>query len=131
MNNKKSILIVDDEQLFGVILTRFLEKEGYVVSFCKNPSDALLLSQKLNFDIIMTDYDMPGMNGADFSKRMRYRFSDSLIIGLSCETRENAFLAAGADAFFEKPVDFRKLISMLRQNDNIAFCREAEDMVPV
>jgi DNA-binding response OmpR family regulator len=79
----------------------------------------------------MTDYDMPGMNGADFSKRMRYRFSDSLIIGLSCETRENAFLAAGADAFFEKPVDFRKLISMLRQNDNIAFCREAEDMVPV
>jgi DNA-binding response OmpR family regulator len=116
MKKRRSILIVDDEELFGTILARFMEKEKYVVSYCNNPSDALVLSKKYNFDIIMTDYDMPGMNGADFAKRMRHRFADSLIVGLSCETRESVFLAAGADAFLEKPLDFRKLIAMIRQH---------------
>lgn len=129
MKNRKSILIVDDEELFGTILMRFMEKEEYVVSYCNNPSDALLLSRKRNFDIIVTDYDMPGMNGADFAKLMRCRFADSLIVGLSCETRESAFLAAGANAFFEKPVDFRKLISSIRQYNNILIGREVENMI--
>ena len=117
MNIRQSILIVDDEELFGTILRRFLEKEGYVVSYCNKPSDAICLSQKRVFDIIVTDYDMPEMNGADLSRLMRYRFADSYIVGLSCETRGSAFLAAGADAFFEKPIDYRELISMIRQNN--------------
>jgi two-component system cell cycle response regulator DivK len=131
MKNRKSILIVDDEELFGTILMRLMEKENYVVSFCDNPSDALLLSQKRHFDIIVTDYDMPVMNGADFARLMRSRFADSFIVGLSCETRESTFLAAGANAFLEKPVDFRKLISMIRQENNIPIGQEMEDMISV
>jgi CheY-like chemotaxis protein len=118
METRKSILIVDDEELFGTILQRLLEKEGYVVSNCNNPSDALLISQKRQFDVIVTDYNMPVMNGADFAKLMRYRFADSFIVGLSCEMKARAFFAAGANAFFEKPVDYKKLISKIREYKN-------------
>jgi CheY-like chemotaxis protein len=118
MNTRKSILIVDDEDLFRIILQRLLEEEGYVVSNSNNPSDALLLSQKRHFDIIVTDYTMPVMNGADFAKLIRRRFADSFIVGLSCEMKERAFLAAGADAFFEKPVDYKKLISKIGEYGN-------------
>ncbi len=118
MKTRKSILIVDDEELFGTILQRLLEEEGYVVSNCNNPSDALLISRKRHFDVIVTDYSMPVMNGADFAKLMRYRFADSFIVGLSCEMKEREFLAAGADAFFEKPVDYEELISKIREYRN-------------
>ncbi len=116
MKVRKSILIVDDEELFGTILRDALEQEGYFVSFCNNPSDAILLSQKNNFDIIVTDYNMLEMNGADFTRLRRFRFENSFIIGLSCESTESAFLAAGADAFFEKPINYRELISMINAN---------------
>ena len=110
MKISQSILIVDDEELFCTIFRRLLEHEGYIVSCCNNPSDAILLSQKRKFDIIVTDYNMPEMNGDDLARLMRYRFSDSYIVGLSCETRESEFLEAGADAFFEKPIDYRNLL---------------------
>lgn len=128
---KKSILIVDDEELFGTILRRLLEQKGYVVSCCNNPPDALLLSQKRHFDVIVTDYSMPEMNGADFARLMRYRFADSFIVGLSCEMKENAFLAAGANAFFEKPIDYQKLISMIMQYKNILPDKKVQHMIAV
>jgi len=131
MINRKSILIVDDEELFATILRRLLEREGYIISYCNNPSDAILLSQKRKFDIIVTDYNMPEMNGADFTRAMRSRFDDSFIVGLSSETRESAFLAAGANAFFEKPIVYRELSSMIRQFKNIPTNKEAENMLSV
>ena len=129
MKTRKTILIVDDEEVFGTILRRLLEKEGYVVSCCNDPYDAVLLSQKRAFDIIVTDYNMPEMNGADLARLMRYRFADSLIVGLSCETRGSAFLAAGADAFFPKPIDYRELISMIKQHKNILTDRDVQTLI--
>ena len=131
MKIKKSILIVDDEELFGTILRRLLEQEGFVVSCCINPSEAILLSQKRKFDIIVTDYDMPEMNGADLTRFMRYRYTDSFIVGLSCESKESVFLAAGADAFFEKPINYRELISIIRPYKNIVANKETQNMVSV
>ena len=129
MKIKKSILIVDDEELFGTILQRIFELEGNFVSCCNNPSDAILLSQKRKFDIIVTDYNMPGMNGADFAKLMRNRFADSFVVGLSCEMRGSEFLAAGANAFFEKPFEYRELLSMIKQYNNIPAGIEVKNMI--
>lgn len=131
MKMGKSILIVDDEELFGTILRRFFEKEGFVVSYCNKPTDAILLSLKRKFDIIVTDYDMPEMNGADLSRLMRYRFADSYIVGLSCETRGSSFLAAGADAFFEKPIDYRGLVSMIKQHNETLSNNAVQHMISV
>jgi len=131
MKNRKSILIVDDEELFATILRRLLEREGYIISYCNKPSDAILLSQKRKFDIIVTDYNMPEMNGADFTRAMRNRFDDSFIIGLSSERRESAFLAAGANAFFEKPIEYRELSSMIGKYKTIPVNEEVENRIAV
>jgi len=130
MKRRKSILIVDNEEFFGTILKGILEQEGYVTSFCNNPSEAIHLSKKNKFDIIVTDYNMPEMNGADLARLMRYRFVNSFIIGLSCDTAESVFLEAGADAFFEKPLDYRELISTIRQCKYIPFDKEVRNVVP-
>ncbi len=131
MENKKSILIVDDEDIFGVILSRLLKDEGYTVSSCSKPSDAITLAQERNFEIILTDYNMPEMNGAELARLMRYRFADSYIIGLSCESRENAFLAAGADIFLDKPIDYRELLALIRQQEHTVAEREVHEMISV
>ena len=131
MKIRQSILIVDDEELFGTILRRLLEKEGYVVSCCNNPSDAVNLSQKRIFDIIVTDYNMPNMNGADFARLMRCRFADSLIVGLSCETKASTFFEAGADAFFPKPIDYKELLSLIKQHKYIVTGKAAQNMISV
>ena len=131
MKIRQSILIVDDEELLGTILRRLLEKEGYVVSCCNNPSDAVNLSQKRIFDIIVTDYNMPKMNGADFARLMRCRFADSLIVGLSCETKASTFFEAGADAFFPKPIDYKELLSLIKQHKYIVTDKAAQNMISV
>jgi PAS domain S-box-containing protein len=67
------ILIVDDEQSILRSMTRALEKNGFAVSACASGTEAasLLDADPWSFDLIITDYAMPGMNGVDLAKYVK------------------------------------------------------------
>jgi CheY-like chemotaxis protein len=102
MQAKKSVLIVDDDALLTGAIQGLLEKNGYAVFCCYNGSDAIELSKKRSFDIILTDYHMPGMRGDVVCRLLRHHHPDVFIIGCSSDQRDNAFLNAGADTFIRK-----------------------------
>lgn len=111
--HEKSVLIIDDDEAISEALQKMLEAMGLTVVCCVNGNDALDASCARCFHVIVTDYQMPGMDGLEVTKRLRTRYPGSFIIGLSGEWIEEKFLAAGANAFFKKPFPFGELISMI------------------
>ncbi|MBU4346167.1 MAG: response regulator [Candidatus Omnitrophica bacterium] len=61
----KKILVIDDEELIIKSLSRLLEKNGYEVFVAKNGQDAIIMTEEEDFDLILADIRMPGMNGVD------------------------------------------------------------------
>jgi CheY-like chemotaxis protein len=102
MRVKKTILIVDDDALFSEAVQCLLEEEGHAVSYCQNGPDAVQLSKRQKFDVILTDYHMPGMKGDVVCRLLRHHHPDIFIIGCSSEHHDKAFLNAGADTFIRK-----------------------------
>ncbi len=116
MPEKKSVLIIDDDKHIHDAAQMILEKADITVVCCDNAAEALNLTKGRCFQVIVTDYRMPGeMSGVELTRLLRHRCPDSFIIGLSGERREKDFLDAGADAFFEKPFPFGDLISLIEQ----------------
>ncbi|MGE4351022.1 MAG: chemotaxis protein CheW [Bdellovibrionales bacterium] len=81
------VLLVDDSPFFRNLLTPLLSVAGYTVTTAENPAQALKLREDgEEFDVIVSDIEMPGMNGFDFASTIRKeggQWGDLPIIALS------------------------------------------------
>ncbi len=114
MQNKKSILIVDDDKFLSGALQGLLEEHGHAVSCSYRGLDAIKLSKERTFDMILVDYHMPEMNGDLICSLLRRDHPNSYIVGFSSECKDRAFIDAGADKFIHK-ADLAQNISLLNQ----------------
>lgn len=114
MPDTKAVLIIDDDGNMRAYLHGILTSAGFSASCCDNGPAALDLTKRERFHVIITDYQMEGMNGADVTRELRIRYPDSLIIGMSGGLKEKAFFEAGADAFCRKPFSSKKLLSLIQ-----------------
>jgi CheY-like chemotaxis protein len=78
-----NILLVDDNQDGLLVRRTVLEELGYGVSIAQNGEEGLRLFESANFDVVVTDYRMPGMNGAELIRRIRKLNPNARIILLS------------------------------------------------
>lgn len=86
MKNSSSpahILLVDDNPDGLLIRRTLLEEQGYTVKIALNGEEALQLFLAAEFDLIVTDYRMPGMNGGELIRRLRETRADVLVVLLS------------------------------------------------
>lgn len=65
------ILLVDDEEAIVYVFKRYLERAGYRVTAAIDPNDALAVGSAGGVDMLVTDFRMPGMTGADLIARLR------------------------------------------------------------
>jgi two-component system chemotaxis sensor kinase CheA len=66
------VLLIDDSAFFRNMLTPVLQAAGYQVTAVASAEDALqLLKDGYSFDVILTDIEMPGMNGFDLAEHLR------------------------------------------------------------
>ena len=80
MENRKRILIVDDEQEITLVLRSGLTKHGYDVRVAGEGEAALELFQAWTPDLVVTDLSMPNMNGLKLCQRLRAISSVPIII---------------------------------------------------
>jgi DNA-binding response OmpR family regulator len=105
---KKTILIVDDEPTTGLILQHFLE-DNYSVVLKEDGAEAVSWLEKGNEpDLIISDLQMPGMDGKDFVKAIRasFLFREIPLIVLSGAEDSSVRISCiemGADDFIVKP----------------------------
>src|SRR5205823_135926 len=105
------ILVVDDDRASRRLLARTLTAAGYACAEAESGEEALELVRKRPFCLLLLDYDMPGLDGADVSKQIRADPSPAvaqiptiMLTGHGGEESEVLCLQAGADDFVTKPV---------------------------
>jgi CheY-like chemotaxis protein len=114
MRVKKTILIVDDDELLAGAIQSLLEEDGHVVFRCLNGPDAIALAKEQSFDVILIDYHMPGMKGDAVCRLLRRLHPDVFIIGCSGEYQDQAFLSAGANTFIKKELLIENLAPLIQ-----------------
>jgi len=113
MIGNRNVLVVDDSDLVRRIFFDALSLHGFTVSSACDGTSALKLLEDSDFGIIITDYCMPGMNGIELTKVLRFQYPDALIIGMSGDRLGDDFLTVGADVFLLKPVRLQDIISVI------------------
>ena len=118
-----SVLYVDDETTLLEIGKFFLEKDGLLrVDTCSSVKDALIKIGDNGYDIIISDYALPEMNGIEFLKCLRYRGDTTPFIIFTGRGREAVVIEAlnlGTDFYLEKAgnakAQFAELIHEIKQ----------------
>ena len=110
---KLRILVIDYEEALREGLKVYLELEGYDVCACHDAESAMLLDLS-DFDLILLDIMMDGMNGIDFAKiiRSRQETADVPIIFLTAKDSEDDMITGldiGADDYIAKPYSLRNV----------------------
>ena len=120
----RPVLIVDDSRAQRKILEMQLTRWGYDVTEAASGDDALALCKGRDFDIILSDWMMPGMSGLDFCKAFRALPREGygyfiLLTSKSEKTEIADGLENGADDFLTKPVSADELRARLRAGERI------------
>jgi len=113
---KQSALVVDDSLTMRKVLSRILEREGFEVTTANDGVDAIQKLEDLRPDIILTDIEMPRMDGFEFSRYIRdnEEFKRIPIVMISSRTAEKHRTIAsniGVNAFLGKPVQDEELMA--------------------
>ena len=66
-----NVLVIDDELFISEIVADMLQRKGYKVTPTTDSREGLVLFEKNEFDIVFTDYRMPGLNGVELARRMK------------------------------------------------------------
>lgn len=119
----KRILIIDDEELIIKTLRKLLEKNDFMVFVAKNGQDAMVMSEEENFDLIIADIRMPGINGVEtvqsiyenLRKGNRKITPVIFITGHADEEIKKKAKAIKPIAYIFKPFDMSDLIEKIKE----------------
>lgn len=106
---KPTVMVVDDSLTMRKVLSRSLEREGYLVITAKDGMDALQVLQETRPDIILLDIEMPRMDGFEFARNVRGDATTAgipiiMISSRTAEKHQNRAKELGVNAFLGKPV---------------------------
>ena len=115
----RKILVVDKERKFCDLLKKIFQKNDFLVETAYDGWEAGKKVVQFKPAIIILDMTLPGLNGLDVCKDIRYHelTKNILIIAISGDLRytETEVLKSGANAFFSKPVNFENLLLLSRE----------------
>ncbi|WP_308639104.1 response regulator transcription factor [Paenibacillus silvisoli] len=121
------ILVVDDEERIRRLLKMYLEKEGYLIEEAEDGETALRMATSGEFDLILLDVMLPGMDGVEVCSRLR-QVKATPVIMLTAKGEEMNRVQGfevGADDYVVKPFSPREVIyrvkAILRRSSATAF----------
>ncbi len=117
---KPHVMYVDDDQALVFLVQRLLRRRGYEVSGYTDPHEAqaALNAAPHRYDLLVTDYNMPGFCGVDLVREARLIRPDlpvALASGYVTAEIEQAALAEGAQALIHKPNDVEELCATVQR----------------
>jgi DNA-binding NtrC family response regulator len=111
-NGKTCVLVVDDNVELAENVAEILSLRGFVTLLAASAEEALPMALGEGVGVLITDFRLPGMNGAELVAQVRNQRGGVRTIVMSAYTdgaTADAVRAAGAHAFLPKPVDFSLL----------------------
>ncbi len=115
---KSKVLLVDDEEEFINTLGQRLSARNLKVTTSTSGPDAIDKVDRQDFDVIVLDLAMPGMDGLEVLRRIKTDHPDAEIIMLTGHGSVESGIAAmklGAEDFLEKPVELSELLNKIQE----------------
>lgn len=117
--DKPGVLIVEDDKLCLQMLGAYLDMEGFRVSRASNGFEALALLETCSFRFMLTDYNMPGMDGLKLSEKARTADPALIIImltGFPLELLAVAAVETGISTLLAKPYSISALLEVIKEH---------------
>jgi two-component system chemotaxis response regulator CheY len=114
------ILVIDDNEIWMSLIKRSLKSRPYDISEAVGAEEALELMEKETFDLIVSDYFMPNMDGLQFVNEMEKRFSDGrppviMLTAVRSKDVRSKGKEAGIECWLNKPVSKETLINSVEE----------------
>jgi DNA-binding NtrC family response regulator len=114
----KRILIVDDEENARIGLSKLLTQEGFEVGSAANGNEALDYLGQKKVNLVISDINMPDMNGLVFLRELSRKFPSTHVIMITAYGGVESYLEAmnlGAYEYLHKPVRLEELRSVIKK----------------
>lgn len=113
------ILVVDDDEMARHFLSHILAQQGFLLETAEDGEQALELLKEKEFDIVLLDIEMPGLNGIETLKRIRknYLKKDLPVLMVTANDQSSEIIQAfdlGANDYVVKPLDVPVLFARIR-----------------
>ena len=120
----KKILVIDDEELIIRSLAKLLEKNNYEAFIAKTGKDALVMVEEENFDLIISDIRIPGLNGIETIKNIYEVLKNNkskippvlFITGYADQECEQEAKSLNPIDYIYKPFDISSLVDRVRES---------------
>jgi len=102
----KAILVVDDDPLIRDVLKKIVEREGYKAITAESPEEALEKFDSRRIGLVISDIEMPGMNGLELMKKIKEKDNKVPVFVITGKTNKydkHDIIEAGADGYITKP----------------------------
>lgn len=133
MNNKISLLMVEDDVVLAELLSDYLTNSNIDVEINSDPTTVIKHLEKKHFDIIILDLTLPKMDGLFLCEKISNAYDTPIIISSARDQVSDKVLGLekGADDYLPKPYDPRELVAriqaMLRRKKNSSYSVSEEN----
>jgi len=118
----KNVLVAEDSSVIQNLLKKILLFENCKITSAKDGQSVLDKYEKGDYDLIIMDFNLPVMNGLEAIKKIRAiknKKGKVPIIGISGNAKnlpESTFFEAGVDEYMQKPLDYDKIIELVKKH---------------
>jgi two-component system cell cycle response regulator len=111
------ILVVDDEESIRNIIKESLQYGGYSCSCAEDGLEALHIMDQMSVDVVITDIQMPHMDGIELTKSIKERFDSDVIVmtGFVKDFTYEEIIEIGASDFIQKPISMKELLIRIKR----------------
>ncbi len=118
MNDRHSILLVDDEPEFRKAMQRMFEKSGYDVTVAGDGEEALQHLSNLGFDLIISDLRMPNLNGLELMEEIKRKKISVPVIFITAYGEVESYMDLmnlGAFEYLHKPIKGQEILTVAKK----------------
>jgi two-component system cell cycle response regulator DivK len=122
MSENKKVLIAEDSSVIQNLTKKILQIQNYDISSAKNGNQVMEMVQKEDYDIILMDINMPGLDGMECSRRIRQmddpKKKDVPIVAITGNAKnysDEDFSQAGINQYIQKPLNFDEVVGAVRK----------------